>query len=187
MMQFARSFRVIAAGVGVILLSNFAALSQNRQRKRGAAKQEAVVVKEINTESMTSLLKREPAEARPLLVNFWATWCDPCREEFPDLVKIDADYRGKGLDFITVSLDDLAELKTEVPKFLRVMKAKMPSYLLNVSDPEPAIKYVDPQWSGALPGTILYNANGEIVFKHFGRVNAGELRAAIDKEVSGKQ
>ena len=68
------------------------------------------------------MLKRD--NARPLLVNFWATWCDPCREEFPDLVKIDADFRRKGLDFITVSLDDLSEIKTEVPKFLRRCRRK---------------------------------------------------------------
>src|SRR5687767_84200 len=143
----------------IILLSGFTASAQSR--RKGAAKPRVssahpVAVKVIDLEALTAVLKREAA--RPLLVNFWATWCDPCREEFPDLVKIDADYRAKGLDFIIISLDDLAELKTEVPKFLRTMKAKMPSYLLNVSDPEPAIKMVDPQWSGALPATILYNA-----------------------------
>ncbi|HEY0050123.1 MAG TPA: thioredoxin domain-containing protein, partial [Pyrinomonadaceae bacterium] len=50
---------------------------------------------------------------KPLLVNFWATWCGPCREEFPDLVKIDAEYRGK-IDFFTVSLDFIEELNTGV-------------------------------------------------------------------------
>ncbi len=167
----------------IILMSGFAAA---QTRRKGAAKPRvssahSVAVKAIDLEALKGLLKRD--SGRPLLINFWATWCDPCREEFPDLVKIDADYRAKGLDFITISLDDLVELKTEVPKFLRGMKAKMPSYLLNVSDPEPAIKLVDPQWSGALPGTILFNGKGEIVFKHFGRVNATDLRAAIDKEV----
>ena len=54
--------------------------------------------------------------------------------------------------------------------------------LLNVSDPEPAIKSVDPNWSGALPATFLYNEKGEVVFKHFGRVKPDELRAAIEKK-----
>ena len=171
----------------LILLSGFTASAQSR--RKGAAKPRVssahpVAIKAIDLEALKAVLKRDAL--RPLLVNFWATWCDPCREEFPDLVKIDADYRAKGLDFITVSLDDLAEIKTEVPKFLRMMKAKMPSYLLNVSDPEPAIKMVDPHWSGALPATVLYNAKGEIVFKHFGRVDAVELRAAIDKEMTPK-
>jgi len=99
------------------------------------------------------------------------------------LVKIDADYRKQGLDFVTVSLDDLPDIKTAVPEFLQKMNATMPAYLLNVSDPEPAIKAVDPQWQGDLPATILYRTNGEIAYKHFGRVNTGELRQAIDKVI----
>jgi hypothetical protein len=55
--------------------------------------------------------------------------------------------------------------------------------LLNVNDPEPAIKTVDPSWDGQLPGTFLYDKDGKVVFKHFGRINAAELRAAIDRQV----
>lgn len=123
---------------------------------------------------------------RPLLVNYWATWCDPCREEFPDLVKIDKEYRAKGLDFIAITLDDLADINTAVPRFLRAMKATMPVYLLNVSDPEPAIKSVDREWSGALPATFLYNNKGEVVYKHFGRIKTEELRTAIEKVMSNE-
>ena len=67
------------------------------------------------------------------------------------------------------------------------MRARMPVYLLNVADPEPAINAVDREWGGALPATFLYNTKGEIVYKHFGRVNATELRAAIEKLVGSKQ
>ncbi len=139
----------------------------------------------INAAELQGLLKRDGT--RPLLVNYWATWCDPCRDEFPDLVKIDEQYRAKGLDFIAITLDDLKDIDTEVPKFLREMHAKMPVYLLNVSDPEPAINAVDPEWGGALPATFLYNQRGQIVYKHFGRVNATELRAAIEKLVGSRQ
>jgi thiol-disulfide isomerase/thioredoxin len=128
----------------------------------------------------------KPEGERPRLVNYWATWCDPCREEFPDLVRIDNDFRAKGLDTISISLDDFGELKTGVPKFLRQMKVRMPVYLLNESDSSPSINAVDPKWSGALPATFLYNANGEIVFKHFGRFNTTELRAAIQKVMAEK-
>jgi thiol-disulfide isomerase/thioredoxin len=139
----------------------------------------------INAEEMQNLLKRDGSH--PLLVNFWATWCDPCRDEFPDLVKIDNQYRTKGLDFIAITLDDLADINTAVPKFLREMRAKMPVYLLNVADPEPAINSVDREWGGALPATFLYNNKGEVVYKHFGRVPADELRAAIEKLVGSKE
>jgi hypothetical protein len=56
-----------------------------------------------------------------------------------------------------------------------------PTYLLDVSDPEPAINLVDPRWRGDLPATFLYNEKGEMVYKHIGRVKTAELREAIEK------
>jgi thiol-disulfide isomerase/thioredoxin len=176
-MTAARALLIIAIGLGV-LLSSFAASAQVKMT--GTAK-----VSAINADDLKGLLKRN--RPGPLLVNFWATWCDPCRDEFPDLVKIDQQYRSKGLDFIAVSLDDLADIKTEVPKFLRAMHATMPVYLLNVSDPEPAINAVDKEWGGSLPATFLYNAQDQIVYKHFGRINVIELRTAIEKLVGSSQ
>ena len=144
-------------------------------------------IRVIDLEGLKKVLQRDPKDTRPLLINFWATWCDPCREEFPDLVKVDSDYRNKGLNFIAISLDDITDIKTAVPKFLTEMKAEMPVVLLNVNDPEPAIKAVDANWDGQLPATFLYDKDGKVVFRHFGKIQPDELRAAIDKEVSRKQ
>jgi thiol-disulfide isomerase/thioredoxin len=117
---------------------------------------------------------------KPMLVNFWATWCDPCREEFPDLVKLDADYKGK-IDFITISLDELSEINRDVPKFLSDMKAEMPSYLLKVEDEGVAIGSITKDWQGGLPFTILYNEKGEIAYFRQGKVKIDALRGEIDK------
>jgi hypothetical protein len=84
---------------------------------------------------------------------------------------------------VTVSLDDMTDIKTSVPEFLDKMNATMPAYLLNASDPEPAINLVDKRWQGDLPATFLFNEKGEVVYKHIGRVNTAELRAAIEKVV----
>lgn len=141
---------------------------------------------ELDLESLKSLLKRDATQPRPLLINFWATWCEPCREEFPDLLKIDADYGKRGLEFAAVSFDFAEDVQTAVPEFLRQMKAEIKPYWLNIPDPEPAIRLVDPAWMGALPATFLYDAQGKLVFKHTGRIKPAELRAAIDKVISGK-
>jgi thiol-disulfide isomerase/thioredoxin len=157
-------------------------------KAKGSAAKDAPVISEVDLEALKKLLQRgDGAEARPLLVNFWATWCEPCREEFPDLVRINSDYAKRNLEVITISLDDPADIKTTVPKFLREVRAVgLPSYVLNVIEPETVINMIDPEWGGGLPATFLYDASGKMVFKHTGRFNAQELRAAIDKVTSGK-
>jgi thiol-disulfide isomerase/thioredoxin len=141
-------------------------------------------VTEIDAAGLKQLLQRgdSPQAARPLLINFWATWCVPCRKEFPDLVKIGADYGERGLDLALVSADDVSDIKTGVPKFLREMRATaMPAYLLNATDTEAAIAQVDPAWGGELPATFLFDRQGKLAYKHFGIIKDAELRASINK------
>ena len=138
-------------------------------------------VVEIDETALKSLLKAGEGRERPLLVNFWATWCGPCREEFPDLVKIRGRYAADRLDFVLVSLDDPAEIDKAVPEFLAEARATaFPSYLLNADDSDAAINLVDPTWRGELPATFLYDRSGALVFKHRGRVKPAELTAALD-------
>src|SRR5260221_8696963 len=142
-------------------------------------------IRVVDLDGLKKLLLRDPKDTRPLLVNFWATWCDGCREEFPDLVKIDNDYRAKGLNFLSVTLDEVAD-KAKAVDFLKQMKATMPVVLLNVNDPEPAIHAVDEKWDGAMPATYLYDKDGKVVFKYFGAIKPAELRTAIDKQLGTK-
>jgi thiol-disulfide isomerase/thioredoxin len=137
-------------------------------------------VTQIDTAALQNLLKREGENAKPLLINFWATWCDPCREEFPDLIKIDADYKGK-IDFITISLDYLSEINGDVPKFLAQMKAEMPAYLLKTDNEGEAIALVSKTWEGGLPFTILFDAGGKETYQRQGKIKPQTVRAEIDK------
>ena len=180
-MRFTKAIIPIAL---CIMLFSLAVPAQKRKGRAAKPRKPPIVVEPIDLEGLKALITQQ--RQQPLLVNFWATYCDPCRDEFPDLVKIDQDYRPRSLEFVTVSLDDVTDIKTSVPKFLGSMKATMPAYLLDVPDPEPAIDLVDPRWQGSLPATFLYNEKGEIVFSHIGRVNAAELRGAIEKVVVKK-
>ena len=142
-------------------------------------------VTQIDAVAMQNLLKREGENQKPLLVNFWATWCAPCIEEFPDLVKIDNDYKGK-IDFITITLDDVEELNTGVPKFLRRMKAEMPTFLLKTDDEGAAISTVYKDWAGGLPFTIFFDGKGAVVYNRQGKVVDEVLRKELDKVVLPK-
>lgn len=134
-------------------------------------------VKEIDLGSLAKLIK---PSGKPLLINFWATWCDPCREEFPDLVKIDAAYKGK-IDLITVSLDDLADIDGDVPKFLAEMKAEMPAYLLHTNDESAAIQLVSKDWAGNLPLTVFFDASGKLAYQRNGKLRYDTVKENIDR------
>ena len=170
------------AGLVFVLIFSFAAFSQKKTPpKKPSVKPTPNAnlpkVTQIDEVSLKTALK---PNGKPLLVNFWATWCDPCREEFPDLVKIDAEYKGR-IDFITVSLDDLAEINRDVPKFLVSMKAEMPAYLLKVADESAVISSIAKDWNGGLPFTILYNEKGEIAYFKQGKVKTDVIKPEIDK------
>ena len=134
-------------------------------------------VTQIDEQGLKDLLK---PNGRPVLINFWATWCEPCREEFPDLVKIGTDYKDK-IDLITVSLDELSEINGDVPEFLQQMKSESPAYLLKTPDEGAAIALVSKDWQGALPFTILFNAQGETIYSKPGKFKTDVLVAEIEK------
>ena len=149
-------------------------------QKRTPAPKPAADLPKVTKIDLTRYTELIKPGAKPLLINFWATWCVPCREEFPDLVKIDNEYKGK-IDFITISLDFEEELNTGVPQFLKEMKADMPTYLLVTPDESAAIGMISKEWGGGMPLTVLYSPSGQVAFFHQGVVKPAELKAAIDK------
>lgn len=164
---------------GKIVVTEVSQAPENKQANSAAAK---INVKQIDLPDLQAVLKQNADAKRPLLINLWATWCAPCREEFPELVKIDNEFRQKGLEFVTISLDDLAEKDTEVAKFLQEMRAeKMPAYLLKTADEEAAIAAIAPNWSGALPLTVLYDQNGKAAYTKMGLIKPEVLRQEITK------
>jgi thiol-disulfide isomerase/thioredoxin len=119
---------------------------------------------------------REPG-ARATLVNVWATWCAPCREEFPDLVKLADAHREDGLRVLFVSAD-FDDQEAAVRRFLAKHRAPEPWLFKTGKDME-FIDGLDPRWSGALPVTIVYDGNGNPVEFWEGRADYARLESAV--------
>jgi len=187
------AFFLTAAFVFVFCLGSAAYAQKGKTKTPAKSKAAAQTVDpnlpkvtQINETDFSGLIRKSSAASRPVLVNFWATWCDPCREEFPDLVKINADYNSRGLDFIVVSMDDLADLKTTVPRFLAGVKATMPAFLLIAQDEAAFFESITAEGNKneavvGLPVTVLFDATGKIAYKKSGKIKPDILRAEIDK------
>jgi len=91
------------------------------------------------------------------LINFWATWCVPCREELPAIEQVREKYKGYKLRVILVSLDFPKQLNSQLIPFLKTHHIASEVILLNDPDQNKWINKVDPDWSGEIPLTLIYD------------------------------
>lgn len=117
-----------------------------------------------------------------LLVDFWATWCEPCREEMPKLAALQA--RKNNFVLVTVSADE-PEQESGALAFLKRSRMAMPAYVKRVDDDQRFINFIDPKWSGALPALFLYDRQGKKVKAFIGETEIGDVEAALQAQ-SGK-
>lgn len=136
-------------------------------------------VKIINTEDLRGIIKNNDL---PLLINVWATWCMPCREEFPDLVKISNSYKDK-VRFVGISVDDSEDLDSKVIPFIKNQKVNFEIYLLKVVDPEDFINLLNKKWGGAIPATFIYDKRGNQEEMLIGKQSYKTFKEALKKVI----
>ena len=101
-------------------------------------------------------------EGHVVVLNFWATYCGPCCEEFPSLVKLHRSYSKRGLVVMAVSADMKRDLAAKVIPFLTRQKAYFPQFLQQTRDVDGFINAFDPTWQGDLPRTFIYDKHGRL-------------------------
>lgn len=112
------------------------------------------------------------------LINVWATWCGPCVAEMPTLVETNRMYRRRPFEFVTVSMDTPGQ-KAEALRLLEKNQASNRNVIPDKHRPYETIEIIDPEWSGALPYTLLVEPGGKVIYRKQGTVDPVELRQAI--------
>src|SRR6266403_1390739 len=120
----------------------------------------------------------EQYRGKPLLVNFWATWCEPCRHEYPMLNELAKQYAPQGLKVVGVSLDDDGDLIL-MRRFLARYKPIFPNYRKKAGDEELFRQGVLPAWNGVLPASFWYAKDGRQIGHVFGEGTRDTHEAAI--------
>jgi thiol-disulfide isomerase/thioredoxin len=112
---------------------------------------------------------------RVVVLNFWATWCEPCKKEMPDLSAIQTDYAARGVQVIGAAGDDATE-SAKVTKFIREFKVNFPVWVGATTDD---LQRFDV--GTVLPATVVIDKNGKVVWREIGMIKPDALRKELDK------
>jgi thiol-disulfide isomerase/thioredoxin len=115
--------------------------------------------------------------AHATLVNVWASWCVPCREEFPALLQVARAHRADGLRLVLVSADFDDQIGA-AREFL-VAHGVTDTCWLKTGDDMTFINTLRPSWSGALPATLIYDANGRPTAFWEGAADSARFEKAV--------
>lgn len=138
-----------------------------------------------------ALLKKEVAQhkGKVVVINFWATWCPPCRAEFPDMVATHKKLASQGVDLLTIAVDESSDLK-KVQAFLEQNGITKGAFI-NKNGGEPDMGFF--QWldgkipsSIAIPRTYVLDRKGKVVARLIGGQSAEQFEGAIKKALAAK-
>ena len=117
-------------------------------------------------------------KGKVILLNFWATWCPPCRGEIPDFIELAGDYKNSGFEIVGVSLDSSPK---KLSKFVKSSGINYPVMLGN--------KKITAKYGGVrgIPTTFIIDRNGNIANKHVGRVEKTRLEKELLQLIKNRE
>ena len=107
------------------------------------------------------------------VINFWATWCTPCRKEIPEFIALQEQYADKGLQFIGIAIDD----QESVAKYLASININYPMLIGDVTGI--ALAHQLGNTIDAVPFTLIVNQQGQIIHQHPGDFSKEQIMAII--------
>ncbi|MHB1291661.1 MAG: TlpA family protein disulfide reductase [Sulfuricella sp.] len=168
---------LVAAGVVVALAAAYFAVSKQPKQVASQVATQGISAEPVFAASFRDLDdKLQPLtqwRGKVAVLNFWAPWCPPCREEMPDFISLQNKYRERGLVFIGVALDE----KIKVQAFADEIGVNYPILLGEMEAVDLARKIGNRL--GGLPFTVVIDRNGRIVASEVGGLTLARLEKII--------
>src|SRR5580698_799054 len=122
---------------------------------------------------------------KALVVNFWATWCEPCRDEYPMIVELAKQFKPQGVEVVGVDMDDDSDMNL-VRRFITRMQPGFPNYRQKTGiDLDKFYDGVNPQWKGTMPQTMFYGKDGNVVGFFLGSRPRAQFEQAFRATLGG--
>ncbi len=137
----------------------------------------------VNGDDLLKIVQDSDAEV--VMVNIWATWCQPCVEEFPDMMRVYKEFKNQGLELVLISTD-FKKHEQGAKDFLITQGVDFPTYLKDGDDME-FINTLQPDWSGAIPATLIFNRDG--VMKDFwvGKASYEKFKHSVEQTLKNNK
>jgi len=145
---------------------------EGRREEMVEIEKQPVTVKQVSADDLRAL--RRNSTGKLLLIDFWATWCGPCRQELPIFETMYRMYGHRAFDLVTVSINYPDE-KPGVDKVLQAEHATSTNLILGSTDLYALLAAFDPEWNAAVPYTLLIRPDGTIAYK-VQKTNVDSLR-----------
>jgi thiol-disulfide isomerase/thioredoxin len=124
--------------------------------------------------------KLSAQRGRIVVLNFWATWCGPCKDELPRLSKLSQSYAGKNVRFVAVSID-AAKDRAKIEPLLRRLNLDLEVWV--GADLDTLEKF---RLGNVVPGTIVIDETGEVVTRVTGEARDEDVRTSLDWLLQGR-
>jgi len=108
-----------------------------------------------------------------LIINFWATWCPPCREEIPEFIKLQNKYNNQGLQFVGIAIEE----QKPAADFAKQMSVNYPILIAETGGFELSVQLGNT--IHALPFSVVVDQNGKIIYTHSGIFKSQEITEVI--------
>jgi len=119
-------------------------------------------------------------KGKVVLADFWATYCIPCRTEIPEIVKLAAQLRPRGLDLVIISADDPQQTAVAL-KFIAPKAPGLPLYIKQTDDDDKYAAGIHARWDGSLPANFIYDRTGVKRGAFMGEVPTKNLQDVLEK------
>ncbi len=149
---------------------------QGRLEAIARIESEPVKVNPASIDDLKAL--RRNTTGKLLLVNFWATWCGPCLEEFPELETMYRMYRHRPFDLVTISTN-FPDEKAGVLSALEQQHATNKNLLFGSTDTYALMAAFDRDWKGAVPYSMLIRPGGEVIYRSGEPIDSLKVRRLI--------
>ncbi|HVX94244.1 MAG TPA: TlpA disulfide reductase family protein [Polyangia bacterium] len=118
---------------------------------------------------------------RPVLLHFWASWCGPCLEELPLVDKFARDAKARGVDVVSLSLDDPQRAGARVVEVLSARAPNLTRHIAKLADSDAFINAIDPRWEGSIPAIFAFDKRGRLRDRLIGEASRRELDTLAGK------